>query len=191
MIRYLIIESKNWIQSDEDMIISLFSEFIHFTGKENDDNAIHLFYEHETEISLSDIILNVMSDTLLDLRLYVSHHFEKTSEMKEHLKMTKKLLKGIPFYKYAYLDDQIILNHFITQTTPEFNDHFLRKYQKDQMMLESIKTFLECNQNTSIAAKRLYIHRNTLIQRLDKFMIVTGFDVRQFKDAYLIYHLLK
>jgi DNA-binding PucR family transcriptional regulator len=58
-------------------------------------------------------------------------------------------------------------------------------------MQESIKIYLESNQNMSLAAKKLYVHRNTLIQRLDKFHQTTGFDVRVFSDAYLIYHLMK
>ena len=42
----------------------------------------------------------------------------------------------------------------------------------------------------SQASKNLYIHRNTLTQRLDKFLQITGFDARKFMDGLLIYHLL-
>lgn len=54
---------------------------------------------------------------------------------------------------------------------------------------ETIITFIECNMNTSAAAKRMYMHRNTLINKLDKFKEETGYDVRDFKDAYVIYTL--
>ena len=43
----------------------------------------------------------------------------------------------------------------------------------------------------SRAAKNLYLHRNTLIQRLEKFYVKTGFDCRRFVEAYIIYTLLK
>jgi carbohydrate diacid regulator len=33
------------------------------------------------------------------------------------------------------------------------------------------------------AARRLYIHRNTLMYRLDKVFSLTGLDLRNFKDA--------
>lgn len=191
MYRYLIIESKKNIRNDEDMIVSLFSEFIQFTKKEIEDHAVYLFYDHETDISFSDIILNMMSDTLIDLRLYASYEFDDENDMMENLKFIKKRLSEIPFYKYVYLDDKAVLSHFILAVDQELRTHILRKYSHDQLMLESIKTYLESNQNTSVASKKLYIHRNTLLQRLDKFQTVTGFDVRLFSDAYLIYHLLK
>jgi DNA-binding PucR family transcriptional regulator len=54
-----------------------------------------------------------------------------------------------------------------------------------------MKIFIEKNQNTSEAAKALYLHRNTLINRLDKFYRVTGFDLKKFEDAAIIYLLIK
>lgn len=38
----------------------------------------------------------------------------------------------------------------------------------------------------SETAKKLYIHRNTLLYRLDKFKNETGLDVRTFHDAVLV-----
>ncbi|NMA30857.1 MAG: PucR family transcriptional regulator, partial [Candidatus Methanofastidiosa archaeon] len=54
-----------------------------------------------------------------------------------------------------------------------------------------LKVFFECNQNTSEASKRLYMHRNTLIQKLDKFYEETGFNPRRFKDAMIIYKAIE
>ncbi len=191
MYRYLYIESKKDIRNNEAMIVSLFSEFIEFTKKDIDNHSITLFYNREIDISLYDIILNIMSDTLSDLRLYASFQFESQKEMKDHLEFLKKRLHLIPFTKYVYLDDKAILKEFIFSVDDELIKFTLRKYTNDQLMIQSVKTYLESNQNTSVASKKLYVHRNTLLQRLDKFMNVTGFDVRLFLDAYLIYHLLK
>jgi DNA-binding PucR family transcriptional regulator len=190
MYRYLIIESKKDIKNDESMIISLFSEFIDFTKKETGHNAIYLFYAHESDISLSDVILNIMSDTLSDLRLFSSFGFESEYDLKIHLEYIKLKLKSIPFNKHAYLDDKVILSESLHRIDDALRKHILKKYASDKMMMECIKVYLESNQNTSVAAKKLYIHRNTLLQRLDKFNQVTGFDLRLFLDAYLIYHLL-
>lgn len=191
MYRYLIIESKKSIKNDESMIISLFSEFIDFSKKETDNHAIYLFYSQEVDISFSDVILNIMSDTLSDLRLYVSYAFDSENELNAHLEFIKKRLLSIPFIKHVYLDDKIILSESLDAIDDQLRKFILRKYASDQAILQSIKTYLESNQNTSIASKKLYVHRNTLVQRLDKFNQTTGFDVRVFLDAYLIYHLLK
>ncbi|MBU1094605.1 MAG: helix-turn-helix domain-containing protein [Firmicutes bacterium] len=191
MYRYLIIESKKDITNDESMIISLFSEFIDFTKKETDNHAIHLFYTQEVDVSFSEVILNIMSDTLSDLRIYVSYRFDSEKELQEHLLLTKKKMSSIPFIKHVHLDDKTILRESLENIDDILRKHILRKYAADPIILQSIKVYLESNQNTSVASKKLYIHRNTLVQRLDKFNQVTGFDVRIFLDAYLVYHLLK
>jgi len=187
----LIIESKNEIKSDEQIIVSIFSEFINFDRIETEEKAIYLYYQQETDVSFLDVILNMMSDTLSDLRIYVSYQFENQTDLQHHIDFIKKKLQLISFNKYVYLDDKVVLKALLDQIDHEIKKFIFRKYLNDQMMQESIKTYLESNQNMSLAAKKLYVHRNTLIQRLDKFFQTTGFDVRLFTDAYLIYHLIK
>ena len=53
-------------------------------------------------------------------------------------------------------------------------------------MLQTIEAFFAENCNVSDTAKRLYIHRNTLLYRLDKFKQETGMDVRDFDHAVLV-----
>ncbi|WP_420871911.1 helix-turn-helix domain-containing protein [Cohnella rhizosphaerae] len=43
---------------------------------------------------------------------------------------------------------------------------------------------MDCN--VSETAKRLFIHRNTLLYRLDKLKQEAGLDVRSFNDAILV-----
>jgi len=49
--------------------------------------------------------------------------------------------------------------------------------------IKTANSFIDSNLNISEAARNLYIHRNTLIYRLDKIQKETGFDLREFKDA--------
>ncbi|HZG55281.1 helix-turn-helix domain-containing protein [Paenibacillus sp.] len=53
-------------------------------------------------------------------------------------------------------------------------------------MLQTLEAFFTDNCNVSDTAKRLYIHRNTLLYRLDKFKQETGMDVRDFEHAVLV-----
>ncbi|ALS25641.1 PucR family transcriptional regulator [Paenibacillus sp. 32O-W] len=53
-------------------------------------------------------------------------------------------------------------------------------------ILATLETFFELDCNVSETAKKLYIHRNTLLYRLDKLKQETGLDVRQFRDAVLV-----
>ena len=46
-----------------------------------------------------------------------------------------------------------------------------------------INTFLENNLNVSETSRQLYVHRNTLLYRLEKLEKYTGLDIRIFDDA--------
>ena len=48
-----------------------------------------------------------------------------------------------------------------------------------------INRFFEYNLNVSETARKLYVHRNTLVYRLEKVKKITGLDLREFEDAIL------
>ena len=65
-------------------------------------------------------------------------------------------------------------------------DDFNSKIAKlDNEMIRTIEVFFECGLNLSESAKALYIHRNTLIYRLDKIQKVTSYDIREFNNAMI------
>ena len=53
----------------------------------------------------------------------------------------------------------------------------------DEETLNTINKFLECSLNVSETSRQLFIHRNTLVYRLDKIQKTMGLDLRQFDDA--------
>ena len=53
----------------------------------------------------------------------------------------------------------------------------------DQETLATINKFFENSLNVSETSRQLFIHRNTLVYRLDKLQKSTGLDLRVFEDA--------
>jgi carbohydrate diacid regulator len=53
----------------------------------------------------------------------------------------------------------------------------------DDETLTTINKFFENSLNVSETSRQLYIHRNTLVYRLDKLQKSTGLDLRVFEDA--------
>ena len=53
----------------------------------------------------------------------------------------------------------------------------------DEEMLSTIDKFFENSLNVSETSRQLFIHRNTLVYRLDKLQKSTGLDLRVFEDA--------
>ena len=54
---------------------------------------------------------------------------------------------------------------------------------KDDDMVNTAEVFLENNLNVSETSRNLYMHRNTLMYRLDKIERVMGLNLRNFSDA--------
>lgn len=50
-----------------------------------------------------------------------------------------------------------------------------------------IKKLIECDGNITLASKKMYMHRNTLQNRLEKFQQMTQKDIRQFSHRLEVY----
>ncbi|MFS0784031.1 PucR family transcriptional regulator [Bacillus sp. 1P06AnD] len=57
----------------------------------------------------------------------------------------------------------------------------------DKEMIHTIKTYISLNRNASLASKQLFIHRNSLQYRIDKFSEKTNLDMKQFSDSLVAY----
>jgi carbohydrate diacid regulator len=53
----------------------------------------------------------------------------------------------------------------------------------DEETITTINKFFENSLNVSETSRQLYIHRNTLVYRLDKLQKATNLDLRVFEDA--------
>ncbi|MBR5344069.1 MAG: helix-turn-helix domain-containing protein [Oscillospiraceae bacterium] len=53
----------------------------------------------------------------------------------------------------------------------------------DEDTIETINRFFENNLNVSETSRKLYVHRNTLVYRLEKIKKITGLDLREFDHA--------
>lgn len=72
-------------------------------------------------------------------------------------------------------------------------DKNYREVLNDTELMAAADAFIKRSLNISEASRSMYVHRNTLIYRLDKIERMTGLDIRNFNDAmtfrvaYLIY----
>lgn len=66
-----------------------------------------------------------------------------------------------------------------------YEDFGLGFSKLDREMIKTIEIFFKCGLNISDASKELYVHRNTLIYRLDKIQKCTSYDIRNFNEAVI------
>ena len=74
-----------------------------------------------------------------------------------------------------------------TLRTQVFGDHPERILTEETR--ETAESFFEADLNLSVAARQMFVHRNTLTYRLDRIQRETGLDLRVFRDA-VIFRLL-
>ncbi len=86
--------------------------------------------------------------------------------------------------------DHLGVARLIYQLPTTLCDMFLREVFKrgsieslDQETLFTIQKFFENNLNVSETSRKLFVHRNTLVYRLEKIKRLTGLDLREFDDA--------
>ena len=53
----------------------------------------------------------------------------------------------------------------------------------DNETIFTIQKFFENNLNVSETSRKLFVHRNTLVYRIEKVKKITGLDLREFEDA--------
>ena len=82
------------------------------------------------------------------------------------------------------------IGRLIYQLPLNLCEMFMNEVFKDQMpdtfdeeTLTTINKFFENNLNVSETARQLFVHRNTLVYRLEKLQKSTGLDIRVFDDA--------
>ena len=84
----------------------------------------------------------------------------------------------------------LLLERFLNEVSPEMSSAynsriFNRKTARlfNEEMVHTIETFFDNSLNLSETARKLYIHRNTLVYRLEKVQRAIGLDLRNFDDA--------
>ncbi|WP_433748607.1 PucR family transcriptional regulator [Falsibacillus pallidus] len=66
-------------------------------------------------------------------------------------------------------------------------DQVLSIFQGDPGLFLAIKKYIENHNNTSLTAKQLYLHRNSLQYRVEKFTDSTGIDLKSYSGTLAVY----
>ncbi|MBW8350185.1 helix-turn-helix domain-containing protein [Bacillus sp. IITD106] len=97
------------------------------------------------------------------------------------LEMSDSEHKIIP---YVDVEAKALVNQIDSRFSKPFRDRILQKNLKSYV--ETLQVFFDCSLNIKDAAEKLYIHRNTLIYRLNKIKQESGYDPQNFHDAFAI-----
>ena len=98
--------------------------------------------------------------------------------------------EGYAVYNYNNMGIARLFHDIPVQKLEYFIEETITSDIYDQIDDETIKTmqaFFENNLNISETARKMYLHRNTLVYRIEKFNKLTGLDVQKFESAVLFH----
>ncbi|MEN2767738.1 PucR family transcriptional regulator [Ornithinibacillus xuwenensis] len=162
----------------------------------NEDEGVIIEIQQDgidEELSYKEIIDIFMSDIYVNIKFFVGPFTSDIKGVKQHY---EHLITGANIaFKYSdhhvisYLEaiPYILMEQIDPTFKKEVQKVVLQDFQHDTEFIKMIYTFLESNLNLSVAAKKLYMHRNSLQYRIDKFHEKTGIDVREFHQALTVY----
>jgi sugar diacid utilization regulator len=109
-------------------------------------------------------------------------------EMRETMRLGKMFYPSDTIHLPWKMRMEKLLNVLTEAEQQRFVNQVLKRPDQlpDTEMYVLLEQFFAYDCNVSETAKSLYIHRNTLLYRLDKFKQETGLDVRSFGDAVLV-----
>ena len=94
-------------------------------------------------------------------------------------------------FKEGYFDiDKVSIYGIMRSTDTKKIEYYLKgissafsSIAEDKELLETAEELLKCDLNISEASRRLYLHRNTLLYRIEKIKNYIGLDIKKFDEA--------
>jgi hypothetical protein len=180
---YIIIRKLNNLNQQQLLIEYLNSNLAIIETNDLVDFSVFMINDVRNAATL---LYDFAEELVVDLNVYIT---DKVSL--ESIEMIE-LLRMIDFNGNEILDTKQVYSRLIHKIPKnELQSLVLKQYESDDKMLDLLKVIFECNLNVTQAAKQTYYHRNTIIQKLAKFKQITGLDINNFKDAYILYYLIK
>jgi DNA-binding PucR family transcriptional regulator len=146
---------------------------------------------------LVQLVESVTSDFYIQLKMFIGQLHQVNQSIKnkiqQEIKYIKKFQETLSLKNKVFTFSDVLAFHFVTCDKPfsnEFLSDFLISAFRDHELIQTIKQYIECNLNVTQTAKKMFMHRNSVQYRIDKFIELTGIDIRQFKEAFTVYLLI-
>lgn len=148
----------------------------------------------DESIFFSDIVDTTASDFYTNVKLYVGSTTTIDNKTKELYQWEKACFaisllarKKSAIHTFEQAIPYLVTNQLDNRSVAQIKQLFGPVFEDEQELLLSIKVYIENNLNVSLTAKKLFMHRNSLQYRIDKFSERTGIDIRNFQGALAAY----
>ena len=140
-----------------------------------------------------DLVDTLETEAMISCRVAYDTYCEKFSQLTDSYQNAHAALRiGKIFYSsdrvFGYRDLGLgkLLYHLPEDVCLSYMKEQLGNIHLDDLdddLLQTIYVFFDSNLNASECARKLFLHRNSLVYRLNKLEKLTGLDIRKFDDA--------
>jgi hypothetical protein len=161
-----------------------------------DENALYLLVpSDEDEQEGCSIIKGLMEEKGISVLIGAGRVIGGSYTVKdsaEHARISWDLAYGLGYKSGFFHIDKMAIYGLMDSISEDKETFFLHggyggfsEVFMDSELIKTSEELLKCNLNISEAARNLYIHRNTLLYRLEKIKALTGLDIKRFEDAFI------
>lgn len=176
-------KTRDFVTAVDEKSIILVKELKDKDDKNEVENMAKTIYDTLVSESMSNVYIAI-GTVVNDLKNVSSSY----KEAKMALEVGKIFEEARRIVNYNSLGIGRLIYQLPTNLCKLFVKEVLQEVTMDQFDDETLSTvlkFFENNLNVSETSRQLYIHRNTLVYRLDKLQKLTGLDLRNFDDAII------
>ena len=143
----------------------------------------------------------LLGEIALPVTIGIGENVKTTGELHSSFRQARRAIEIGRAYapeRTVHVYRAMMLERFLSDLSPDMAEHYhgllfnrstARLFSEE--MLGTIEMFFKKDLNLSDTARQLYIHRNTLVYRLDKVQKQVGLDLRRFEDAVTFKMLLE
>ncbi|WP_462408889.1 PucR family transcriptional regulator [Neobacillus sp. Marseille-QA0830] len=158
-----------------------------------------LIIKEKRQISLSEEELISMLETLesdffVKISFFIGKIYPFSDQLPSLFKQEREFftfaltnISHSGIFNYERIFPVYLAYHMPVEIIQAMNPDVYELFSQDPEMYSTILVFLENNLNASLTAKKLYIHRNTLQYRIDKFTEKTGIGLKDFYGAFTVF----
>lgn len=194
---HLHCSGEDWEQKDLELALKGFlsEEIIIFWESPNHAVLIelesHSFLMAENFLEISETFEN---DLYLRVSFFIGKFHSATEELKELFHQDRQFFKQSlewrgkgRVFTFESIFPNLLSHSLPTELLKAIEVQLLQPLMDDPETLTTIQVYLENNLNASVTAKKLYIHRNTLQYRIDKFTEKAGVNLKDYPSAITLY----
>lgn len=149
---------------------------------------------HEDIMQIANTIADMINtEIMINAKVAVGTRFDELKDASKSYKEAKMALNvGKIFYSENNISsyDALGIGRLIYQLPVSLCKLFIQEVfgdsaseELDEEILFTINKFFENNLNVSETSRQLFLHRNTLVYRIEKLQKSIGLDIRKFDDA--------